>query len=128
MYVQLIKPSEVAEHTSRLLAELIPKYLDTDAVKVVEGGVDETTALLRERWDHIMYTGNGTVGRVVARAAAEHLTPVTLELGGKSPVLVDRDCHVPTTANRIIGGKLYNAGQSCIAPDCMHFQPIHSSI
>jgi len=121
----VIKPSEVAERTSHLLAELLPRYVDSEAVKVIEGAVDETTALLRERWDHIFYTGNGVVGRIVARAAAEHLTPVTLELGGKSPVIVDKDCHIPTTANRLISGKIFNAGQSCIAPD---YVLVHESV
>ncbi|MGZ4676315.1 MAG: aldehyde dehydrogenase family protein [Acidimicrobiia bacterium] len=112
-----IKPSEVAAHTSRALARLVPEFLDTDAYAVVEGGVPETTALLAERWDHIFYTGNGTVGRVVMRAAAEHLTPVTLELGGKSPVIVDASANLDVAARRIVWGKYLNAGQTCIAPD-----------
>jgi aldehyde dehydrogenase (NAD+) len=111
------KPSEVSAHTSAVLARLIPQYLDQDAVAVVEGGVAETTALLDERWDHILYTGNGTVGRVVMAAAAKHLTPVTLELGGKSPVIVDRDADIDVAARRVAWGKYLNAGQTCIAPD-----------
>ena len=113
----VIKPSEVSAHTSRVLARLIPQYLDPDAFVVVEGGVTETTALLAERSDHIFYTGNGTVGRVVMAAAARHLTPVTLELGGKSPVIVDASANLDVAAKRIVWGKYLNAGQTCIAPD-----------
>eukprot|EP01087_Luapelamoeba_hula_P000937 TRINITY_DN1069_c0_g1_i1.p1 TRINITY_DN1069_c0_g1~~TRINITY_DN1069_c0_g1_i1.p1 ORF type:complete len:469 (-),score=78.96 TRINITY_DN1069_c0_g1_i1:152-1558(-) len=112
-----LKPSEVAVQTSKVLTELIPKYLDTSAVKVIEGAVPETTALLKLKWDHIFYTGNGTVGRIVMRAAAEHLTPVTLELGGKSPCIVDKEVDQDVAARRIIWGKFANAGQTCIAPD-----------
>jgi aldehyde dehydrogenase (NAD+) len=112
-----IKPSELAPASSAALARLVPQYLDTDAVAVVEGGVPETTALLAEKWDTIFYTGNGAVGRVIARAAAEHLTPVTLELGGKSPVIVDRDANLAVAAKRIAWGKWLNAGQTCVAPD-----------
>lgn len=111
------KPSELAPTVSAALARLVPRYLDERAVRLVEGGVDETTALLAERWDHIFYTGNGRVGRVVMRAAAEHLTPVTLELGGKSPVIVDKDANLDVAARRIVWGKFMNAGQTCIAPD-----------
>ena len=113
----VLKPSEVTPHTSQLLAELVPKYLDRDAVCVVEGGVDETTALLEQRFDHIMYTGNGAVARIVMAAAAKHLTPVTLELGGKSPCFVDASAKVDVAARRIAWGKFMNAGQTCIAPD-----------
>jgi aldehyde dehydrogenase (NAD+) len=113
----LIKPSEVAPATSALLAEWVPRYLDRRAVQVVEGGVPETTALLREKWDHIFYTGNGTVGRIVLEAAAKHLTPVTLELGGKSPCIVDETADLDTAARRIVVGKFVNAGQTCVAPD-----------
>ncbi|MEU8034419.1 aldehyde dehydrogenase family protein [Streptomyces sp. NPDC049099] len=117
------KPSELAPATSAALAELIPAYLDTDAVAVVEGGVPETTALLAERFDHIFYTGNGAVGRIVMRAAAEHLTPVTLELGGKSPVFVDRDADLDVVADRLARGKFLNAGQTCVAPDYVLTDP-----
>ncbi|MER6070689.1 aldehyde dehydrogenase family protein [Streptomyces sp. NPDC001817] len=117
------KPSELAPATSAALAELIPAYLDTDAVAVVQGGVPETTALLAERFDHIFYTGNGTVGRIVMRAAAEHLTPVTLELGGKSPVFVDGDADVDVVADRLARGKFLNAGQTCVAPDYVLTDP-----
>ncbi|CAL9323120.1 aldehyde dehydrogenase family protein [Streptomyces sp. SudanB182_2057] len=117
------KPSELAPATSAVLAELIPAYLDPDAVAVVEGGIPETTALLAERFDHIFYTGNGTVGRIVMRAAAEHLTPVTLELGGKSPVFVDRGTDLEAVADRLARGKFLNAGQTCVAPDYVLTDP-----
>jgi aldehyde dehydrogenase (NAD+) len=113
----VMKPSEVSVATSRLLAELCPRYLDTDAVVLVEGGVPETTTLLEQKWDHIFYTGNGTVGRIVMAAAARNLTPVTLELGGKSPVIVDRTANLRVAARRMAWGKWLNAGQTCIAPD-----------
>jgi aldehyde dehydrogenase (NAD+) len=119
----IAKPSELAPATSAVLARLLPAYLDTDAVAVVEGGVPETTALLAERFDHIFYTGNGTVGRIVMRAAAEHLTPVTLELGGKSPAFVDRDTDLAVVADRLTRGKFLNAGQTCVAPDYVLTDP-----
>jgi aldehyde dehydrogenase (NAD+) len=113
----VLKPSEVAPATSATIARLVGDYLDGDVVQVVQGGVPETTALLAEPWDHIFYTGNGTVGRVVMRAAAEHLTPVTLELGGKSPAIVTATADIEVSARRIAWGKFTNAGQTCIAPD-----------
>ncbi len=113
----LLKPSELAPHTSSLLAELLPHYLDARAVAVVEGGVEETTELLAQRFDTIFYTGNGRVGRIVLEAAAKHLTPVTLELGGKSPAFVDDSSDLKTAAERIVWGKFLNAGQTCVAPD-----------
>jgi len=113
----VLKPSEVTAHTSAALAELLPKYLDTDAIALVEGGVPETSALLEQRFDHILYTGNGTVAKIVMAAAAKHLTPVALELGGKSPCIVDRTADIAVTARRIAWGKFMNAGQTCIAPD-----------
>ncbi|MET7912297.1 aldehyde dehydrogenase family protein [Streptomyces avermitilis] len=119
----VVKPSELAPATSAVLARLLPQYLDTDAVAVVEGGIPETTALLAERFDHIFYTGNGVVGRIVMRAAAEHLTPVTLELGGKSPVFVDRDGDLAVVADRLARGKFLNAGQTCVAPDYVLTDP-----
>ncbi|MGK0716354.1 aldehyde dehydrogenase family protein [Leucobacter sp. W1153] len=113
----IVKPSELAPATSAALARLVPGYLDRRAVAVVEGGVPETTALLAERFDHIFYTGNGRVGRIVARAAAEHLTPITLELGGKSPVYIDETVSAADAAKRIVWAKYLNAGQTCVAPD-----------
>ncbi|MFC8964481.1 aldehyde dehydrogenase family protein [Streptomyces sp. NPDC057094] len=117
------KPSELAPATSTALARLLPQYLDTDAVALVEGGIPETTALLAERFDQIFYTGNGTVGRIVMRAAAEHLTPVALELGGKSPAFVDRDTDLAVVADRLVRGKFLNAGQTCVAPDYVLTDP-----
>ncbi|ARJ05558.1 aldehyde dehydrogenase [Cnuibacter physcomitrellae] len=113
----VLKPSELAPATSAAIARLVPAYLDDRAVAVVEGGVEETTTLLAERFDHILYTGNGTVGRIVMEAAAKHLTPVTLELGGKSPVYVDDTVDLASAARRIAWGKFLNAGQTCVAPD-----------
>lgn len=113
----VLKPSELSPHCSALLAEIVPEYLDADAVAVVEGGADETTALLNQDWDHIFYTGGGAVGRIVAEAAAKRLTPITLELGGKSPCIVDDDADIDVAAQRIAWGKYINAGQVCIAPD-----------
>ncbi|HXH35749.1 MAG TPA: aldehyde dehydrogenase family protein [Plantibacter sp.] len=113
----LLKPSELAPATSAALARLLPEYLDDRAVAVLEGDVALATALLAERFDHIFYTGGAAVGRVVARAAAEHLTPITLELGGKSPVYVDDTVDLADAAKRIVWGKLMNAGQTCVAPD-----------
>ncbi|WP_427869649.1 aldehyde dehydrogenase family protein [Leucobacter luti] len=113
----VVKPSELAPATSALIAKLLPDTLDRRAVAVVEGGVEETTELLAQRFDHIFYTGNGRVGRIVAHAAAEHLTPTTLELGGKSPVFVDGTVPLAEAAKRIVWGKFLNAGQTCVAPD-----------
>ncbi|MEU8706076.1 aldehyde dehydrogenase family protein [Streptomyces sp. NPDC048565] len=117
------KPSELAPATSAALARLLPEYLDADTLAVVEGGVPETTALLAEHFDHIFYTGNGTVGRIVMAAAAKHLTPVTLELGGKSPVFVDRGTDLKTVAARLASGKFLNTGQTCVAPDYVLTDP-----
>src|SRR5688500_4257685 len=113
----LAKPSELAPACSAALARLLPRYVDPDAVVVVEGGVDESTALLAERWDHIFFTGSTAVGRVVAEAAAKHLTPTVLELGGKSPTYVHASADLDIAARRIAWGKFLNAGQTCIAPD-----------
>ena len=113
----VMKPSEVSAATSALLGELVPKYMDPSAVAIVEGGIPETTDLLEQRFDHIFYTGNGTVGRVVMAAAVKNLTPVTLELGGKSPVIVDSSANLKVSAHRIAWGKWLNAGQTCVAPD-----------
>jgi aldehyde dehydrogenase (NAD+) len=113
----VLKPSEVTERTAELIAELTPRYLDERVVQVVTGGVPETTVLLEQRFDHIFYTGNGTVARIVKQAAVRHLTPVTLELGGKSPVIVAADADIETAARRIAWGKFLNAGQTCVAPD-----------
>ena len=113
----LIKPSELAPHAAAAMVEYLPKYLDPECIAVVEGGVPETTALLAQRFDKIFYTGGGQVGRIVMTAAAKHLTPVTLELGGKSPCIVDSDVNLEVAARRIVYGKFLNAGQTCVAPD-----------
>ena len=113
----VLKPSEITTNTSSLLARLVPQYLDPACIELVEGAVDETTALLEQRFDHIFYTGNSAVAKIVMQAAAKHLTPVTLELGGKSPCIVDRDCDLDVAARRIAWGKFLNAGQTCVAPD-----------
>lgn len=112
-----LKPSELAPATSAVLAELVPRHLDPEAVAVVEGGVDVTTDLLAQPWDHILFTGSTRVGQVVMEAAAKHLTPVTLELGGKSPTLIAADADLEVAARRVAWGKYMNAGQTCIAPD-----------
>jgi aldehyde dehydrogenase (NAD+) len=112
----LIKPSEHAPHTADALAKWLPEYLD-QGVSIVLGGPDETAALLEERFDHIFFTGGATVARRVMEAAAKHLTPVTLELGGKSPCLVDQDADLTVTARRIAWAKFLNARQTCVAPD-----------
>lgn len=119
----IIKPSELAPATSAAIARLVPEYLDGDCVRVVEGAVPETTALLELPFDHILYTGGAAVGRIVMAAAAKHLTPVTLELGGKSPCVVLPDANLETAARRIAWGKFTNAGQTCIAPDYILTDP-----
>lgn len=113
----VLKPSEVSPNVSAVLTRFIPKYMDTNAVAIIEGGVPETTALLAQKFDHIFYTGNGKIGRVVMAAAAVNLTPVTLELGGKSPVIVDKSANIEVAARRVAWGKWLNAGQTCVAPD-----------
>lgn len=119
----VLKPSEVAPYTSKTIANLVPRYMDRNAFAVVEGAVPETTALLAQRWDHIFYTGGAAVGKIVMRAAAEHLTPVTLELGGKSPAIVDDTADLKSAARRLAWGKALNAGQTCIAPDYVLVSP-----
>ncbi|XP_021734639.1 aldehyde dehydrogenase family 3 member H1-like isoform X2 [Chenopodium quinoa] len=114
----LLKPSEIAPATSSLIANLFQEYVDSTSIKVVEGAVDETSALLEQKWDKIFYTGSGRVGRIVMAAAAKHLTPVVLELGGKCPVVVDSEVNLQVAARRIIAGKWScNIGQTCTAAD-----------
>jgi aldehyde dehydrogenase (NAD+) len=113
----IIKPSEIPAKTSRVMANLINDNFPADYLHVVEGGVPETTALLDEKFDKIFFTGSTSVGRIIAQAAAKHLTSVTLELGGKSPTIVTRDTNVKNAARRITWGKFFNSGQSCVAPD-----------
>ncbi len=113
----ILKPSEVAGACSEAIAQLVPKYMDPQAVRVVEGAVPETSALLDLPFDHIFFTGSTAVGRIVMQAAAKNLCPVTLELGGKSPAIVHSDANLKVTAKRLMWGKLYNCGQTCVAPD-----------
>ncbi|XP_061658537.1 aldehyde dehydrogenase family 3 member A2b [Syngnathoides biaculeatus] len=113
----VVKPSEVCVHTAKVMDELLPLYLDKELYPVVTGGVPETQELLRQRFDHIFYTGNSAVGKLIMAAAAKHLTPVTLELGGKSPCYVDSKCNIAIACRRVAWGKFTNCGQTCIAPD-----------
>ncbi|KAJ8474574.1 hypothetical protein ONZ51_g7117 [Trametes cubensis] len=113
----VIKPSEQLPAFNELIAQLIPQYLDKDFYQVVQGGREEMTKLLELRWDHIFYVGNGRTGRVIAEAAAKHLTPTTMELGGKNPVVIDAKCDVNLTSRRILWGRFSNAGQICMAPE-----------
>ncbi|MBT3418299.1 MAG: aldehyde dehydrogenase [Flavobacteriales bacterium] len=113
----VIKPSEIPNNTSKILAELINTNFDESHLSVIEGGVETTTELLQQKWDKIFFTGSTPVGKIVYKAAAENLTPVTLELGGKSPTFVLADCNIKITAKRIVWAKFLNAGQTCIAPD-----------
>ncbi|MBA4547881.1 aldehyde dehydrogenase [Thermoactinomyces intermedius] len=116
----VIKPSEYTPHTSKVLKQMIEGIFDPEYVAVVEGEAETARALIREPFDHIFFTGSVPVGRSVMESAAKSLTPVTLELGGKSPVIVSPDCNVELTARRIVWGKFTNAGQTCVAPDYVY--------
>lgn len=113
----ILKPSELSANTSKMIAGLIKDTFNPNYIAVIEGGVDETTELLNHKFDHIFYTGSTQVGKIVMSAAAKHLTPVTLELGGKSPCIVDKNVPLKQTARKIVWGKFLNCGQTCIAPD-----------
>jgi acyl-CoA reductase-like NAD-dependent aldehyde dehydrogenase len=113
----IVAPSRLAANASRVMQEMIRDNFDPGFVKVVEGGGETAQALLEHRFDHIFFTGGTNVGRQIAMAAARHLTPVTLELGGKSPCIVDRDVNLEVASRRITWGKFFYAGQSCVAPD-----------
>jgi aldehyde dehydrogenase (NAD+) len=113
----VIKPSEVAAATADVIARRVPEYLNCDAFSVVQGAAPATAALLEEHWDHIFFTGGTTVAKIVMTAAAKALTPVVLELGGKSPVVVHSSADVRVAAHRIAHGRWTNAGQTCTAPD-----------
>lgn len=113
----ILKPSEISPHTARALEQLIPKYLDNECIKVINGGIPETTSLLKQRFDYVFYTGSTAVGKIVRQSTNQFLTPCTLELGGKSPVYVDSSVDIKTTAKRLLWGKIVNVGQTCIAPD-----------
>ncbi|MDF2012440.1 aldehyde dehydrogenase [Priestia megaterium] len=113
----VLKPSELTPHTSILLAKMFNENFPEEYLTVVEGEVETSTALLKENFDYIFFTGSTMVGKIVAEAAAKHLTPVTLELGGKSPTIVHEDANIEEAAKRIARGKFANAGQTCVAPD-----------
>ncbi|MEK4072407.1 aldehyde dehydrogenase [Paenibacillus sp. FSL M7-0656] len=113
----VIKPSELTPAVSRLTYDLILEIFPQEYIAVMEGKVEASTALLKEKFDYIFFTGSTGVGRIVMKAAAEHLTPVTLELGGKSPAIVHNDAELKLVAQRIVRGKFLNAGQTCVAPD-----------
>lgn len=118
----ILKPSEHTPNTSRVIAQIINNNFDPSFITVIEGGIETNQALLAEKFDHIFFTGGTAIGKIVMAAAAKHLTPVTLELGGKSPCIVDATCDLEITAKRIIWGKFYNCGQTCIAPDYLLVQ------
>ncbi|MBW4667158.1 MAG: aldehyde dehydrogenase [Cyanomargarita calcarea GSE-NOS-MK-12-04C] len=113
----ILKPSELAPHTSKLIADIVSQIFEPAYITVVEGDAEASKKLLAEKFDHIFFTGGTAVGKIIMEAAAKHLTPVTLELGGKSPCIVDTDINLEHTARRITWGKFINAGQTCIAPD-----------
>ena len=119
----VLKPSELAPNTSALLSTLIAEYFSDEYIQVIEGGVEETTELLNHKFDKIFFTGSTSVGKIVHQAAAKNLTPVVLELGGKSPCIVTPSTNIPLAAKRIAFGKFVNAGQTCIAPDFIFIHP-----
>lgn len=121
----VLKPSEHTAHTSQLLEEILSTVFKPEHLKVIQGGVPETTLLLKERWDYIFFTGSVVVGKVVAKAAAPYLTPLTLELGGKNPCIIDNSMSTQLIAKRLVWGKFVNAGQTCIAPD---YLVVHSTV
>jgi aldehyde dehydrogenase (NAD+) len=113
----VIKPSELTPNTSRIVAKIIAETFDKNHVQCIEGNANVAQELLKQRWDYIFFTGSVAVGKIVAKAAAENLTPVTLELGGKNPCIIDETANLKLAAKRIVWGKFLNAGQTCIAPD-----------
>ncbi|WP_308196960.1 MULTISPECIES: aldehyde dehydrogenase [unclassified Bacillus cereus group] len=121
----VLKPSELTPNVSKVLTRMLEELFQEELVAVVEGGVEESTALLKEPFDYIFFTGSVGVGKVVMEAAAKQLTPLTLELGGKSPCIVHKDAKIDVTARRIVWGKFLNAGQTCVAPDYMY---VHASV
>ena len=121
----VIKPSEFTPNTTAVITKIIAAVFSTNHVTVVEGGAEVASALLKQRWDYIFFTGSVSVGKIVAQAAAVHLTPVTLELGGKNPCIIDQTANLKLAAKRIVWGKFINAGQTCIAPD---YLLVHTAI
>uniref|UniRef100_A0A8C3WBY9 Aldehyde dehydrogenase n=1 Tax=Catagonus wagneri TaxID=51154 RepID=A0A8C3WBY9_9CETA len=119
----VLKPSEISKGTEKVLAEVLPRYLDQSCFAVVLGGPEETGQLLEHKFDYIFFTGSPRVGKIVMAAAAKHLTPVTLELGGKNPCYVDDDCDPQTVANRVALFRYFNTGQTCVAPDYILCSP-----
>lgn len=117
-----LKPSELTPKTSAVILKITEKVFTNQHVKVIEGGVEVTQKLLSQRWDYIFFTGSVAVGKIVAKAVAEHLTPITLELGGKNPCIIDETANLKLAAKRIVWGKFLNAGQTCIAPDYILIQ------
>ncbi|MGA9377251.1 MAG: aldehyde dehydrogenase, partial [Phormidium sp.] len=113
----IVKPSEISPHTSSIITKICQQTFDPAYVSVVEGGIETSQQLLQQKFDHIFFTGGTAIGKIVMEAAAKNLTPVTLELGGKSPCIIDSDINIEYTARRITWGKFINAGQTCIAPD-----------
>lgn len=113
----VLKPSELTPNTSKIVAKIIKETFDKDHVECIEGNHEVAEKLLAQRWDYIFFTGSVAVGKIVAKAAAENLTPITLELGGKNPCIIDESANLKLTAKRIVWGKFLNAGQTCIAPD-----------
>lgn len=118
----VLKPSELTPNTSSIISKIIEKTFHINHVEVFEGGVEISNKLLAQRWDYIFFTGSVGVGKIVAKAAAENLTPVTLELGGKNPCVIDETANLKLAAKRIVWGKFINAGQTCIAPDYILIQ------
>ncbi len=118
----VLKPSELPENTMNVMAKIINENFNSEFLYVVKGGVEETTEILKLRFDKVFFTGSPKVGKIVYKAAAEHLTPVTLELGGKSPVFVTENADLKVAARRIVWGKFMNAGQTCVAPDYVYVQ------
>ena len=118
----VLKPSELTPKTSEIIAKIIEKTFPVNHVEVIEGGLEVSQKLLSQRWDYIFFTGSVPVGKIVAKAAAENLTPVTLELGGKNPCIIDNTANLKLAAKRIVWGKFINAGQTCIAPDYILIQ------
>ena len=121
----VLKPSELTPNTSSIIAKIIDNVFPKEYVSVVKGNVEVSQALLKEKWDYIFFTGSTGVGKIIYKAAADHLTPVTLELGGKNPCIIDETVNIKLTARRVVWGKLMNGGQTCIAPD---YILIHNTI